>query len=256
MDKKEEIRLDPLTDYQKSIKLALWKQIVLFFVGWVGFQILGAIIQLIVFRVAVNNGFNGTMAEALSTPDNGMLVNALAYLILVGALFGICNIDTVKLAKSFAGWKPYVAAIICVLSIYTFNLIWSSIISLVNMPVSDNVNQASIESIEDVYPLTSLIIFGLIGPVCEELTYRVGLFSLCKRWTRAFAYVITIVVFAFIHFHFSREPLPLLNEILNLPFYAFAAAAFSFVYDKFGFASSVSAHITNNLISLIISMIH
>ncbi len=255
MSKNEEIGLNSLTDYQKSIKLALWKQLVLFIVGWLGFQALAISIQFLIYAVAIANGSTGTLSEVLGTPDKSMLVNALAYLILAGVLFAICNVDTVKLAKSFAGWKPYVAAIICVISIYTFNLIWSNIIALVNMPASDNMNQSSIETIEKAYPFASLMIFGFVGPICEELTYRVGLFSLCKRRSRELAYTVTIIVFAFIHFNLSRQPLTLLIEILNLPYYAFAAAAFSFVYDKFGFASSVSAHITNNLISLIVSMI-
>ncbi|MBP5694703.1 MAG: CPBP family intramembrane metalloprotease, partial [Bacilli bacterium] len=101
-----------------------------------------------------------------------------------------------------------------------------------------------------VYPITCLFIFGLIGPICEEITYRVGLFSLLKRKNRALAYLVTIAVFALIHFNFSNDPATLLNEIINLPYYMFAAFAFSFAFDKFGFAASATAHISNNLISL------
>ena len=236
---------EPLTNYQKAIKLALWKQLVLFLVGWIGFQILAY--TLVVALSAMPND---------SVYVKSMLINSLSYLILAGALFGILNIDTVKLAKSFAGWKPYVAAIICVCSIFAFNALWSSIVSLVDMPVTDNVNQSSLESMEEVFPFASIMIFGIVGPICEELTYRVGLFSLCKRRSTELAYFVTIIVFAFIHFNVTTKPLSLLNEILNLPYYMFAAAAFSFVYHRYGFASSVSAHITNNLISLIIPMLN
>ena len=243
-------RQDSLSNYQKDSKLVLWKQLVLFLVGWLGFQLLASIISVVVVALP-SNVFSGS--TAIYTKQ--MLINSLSYLILAGVLFGILNIDTVKLVKSFAGWKPYVAAAICVASIFSFSIIWNSVLSLIEMPVVDNVNQSSLESIEKVFPVASIMIFGIVGPICEELTYRVGLFSLCKRRSTELAYFVTIIVFAFIHFSVSKEPLTLLNEILNLPHYMFAAAAFSFVYHKFGFASSVTAHITNNLISLIIRMI-
>ena len=251
MDKQETFREDSLTNYQKDIKLVLWKQLVLFLVGWLGFQLLAFTLSAIVSVLP-----NEIFSDSIAIYSKQMLINSLSYLILAGTLFGILNIDTIKLAKSFAGWKPYVAAAICVASIFAFNMIWSSIVSLVDMPVSDTVNQSSLESIEKVFPFASIMIFGIVGPICEELTYRVGLFSLCKRRSTELAYFVTIIVFAFIHFNLTSKPLGLLNEILNLPYYMFAAAAFSFVYHRFGFAASLSAHITNNLISLIIPMLN
>ena len=246
-------REDNVSNYFCAVKLPLWKQITLFLVGWLGFQITAVVIQYLIYFANMNSG--QSMHDILLIPVHQMLVNAFAYLILCGGLIAILNVDINKLLKSFRHWKPYVAAIACFAAIYAFNIIWNAVIGLVNFPASENANQAAIESITDKFPLTSIVIFGLVGPICEELTYRVGLFSLCKRKGKCFAYVITIIVFAFIHFNFNREPLPLLNEILNLPFYAFAAAAFSFVYDRFGFAASTAAHITNNLFSLVVPMI-
>ena len=133
---------------------------------------------------------------------------------------------------------------------FAFNALYSTFLQLIKVTSSDNANEASLQSLQDIYPLTCLIIFGIIGPICEEMTYRVGLFSLFKRKNKVVAYVVTIAVFALIHFNFSLDPDTLVNELLNLPYYMFAAAAFSFTYDKFGFAGSVTAHISNNLLSL------
>ena len=138
-----------------------------------------------------------------------------------------------------------------------FDFVWGTILELLPITSSDNINESSLQTMRQVYPVASFMIFGLIGPICEEFTYRVGLFSFFKRINKWVAYVVTVVIFAFIHFNFSTDPNVLLNEVLNLPFYMFAAFAFSFTYDKFGLAGSLTAHVANNFISLsLISTIH
>ena len=133
-----------------------------------------------------------------------------------------------------------------------FNLFYNLILSLAGVSIADNANESSLNSIVTAFPMASLLFFAFIGPVCEELTYRVGLFSLTKRVNRIFAYIVTIIVFTLIHFDFTSKTM--VNELLNIPFYAFAAFVFTFLYEKFGLASSVSAHITNNLFSLLVSI--
>ena len=231
----------------------IWKQITLFAVGWLGFQILALLYQAFIvgiLRNALANGYIQSVDQYLLS----MTINSITYIFLLIILLCISYIDIPKLLKSFKHWQSYLAGAICFAAIMTFNIQYNLFINtlrtigILKNPVSDNINQASLVSLDKLYPLTSLIIFGFIGPICEELTYRVGLFSLCKRRSRALAYVITIIVFAFIHFNFDTKNL--LNEILNLPFYAFAAAAFSFTYDHFGFAGSLTGHVINNVFSL------
>ena len=232
--------------------LPLVKQVSLFFTGWVGFQILGTILRVIIVAIFSNVKSAGDVSSLAS-----ILINSLAYIFLLIALISIINIDIFKLLESFKQYQSYIAAVICVVAIFAFNILYNILIKSLYIPIENNANEESLQSIEKVYPFVSVIVFGFIGPICEEITYRVGLFSSLRRKSRIMAYFITIIVFAFIHFNWSTDTRVLLNEVLNLPFYMFAAAAFSFVYDKYGFAASTTAHILNNLISiLLVSYIH
>ena len=245
---------EPETSRYGSKMIPAVKQLITFLVGWIGFRIFAAFIQMIFIFIARATGENSS--DILGRFETSMIINSFCYIGLLIALLLIINLDLIKLVKSFKQWQSYLAGVICLISIFAFNYAYGITINvlkefgIINIPVSNNANEASLQSLQDVYPITCLFIFGLVGPICEELTYRVGLFSLLKRKNRAFAYWITILVFALIHFNFSTNPTTLLNEILNLPYYMFAAFAFSFTYEKFGFAASVTAHIVNNVISL------
>lgn len=234
----------------------LKKQILYFGLGWLGFQVIATVIQLTVGMIYGN--LNGvTWQEALRVLSVNMIVNATAYIALLVTLLLIGNKDLLKIIKSFKQWQSYLAGVICFASIIAFNIFYGIIVNLLKTPVSGNSNQQALETIDSVYPFVSMVIFGFVGPICEELTYRTGLFSLLKRKNRIIAYAVTIVVFALIHFDFSATKETIVNELLNLPYYMFAAFAFSFTYDRFGFAGSVTGHIINNVFSLaMIAYIH
>ena len=220
--------------------LSFGKQLGLFATGSFGFSILGVIISLIISL------FN---TSSVSNILLNMILNTVVYALLFMILFAIINVDIKKLLCSFKKWKPYVAAVLCFLSIILFGMIYSMILQLAGVQISGNGNQQAIDVTSESYPLTALIIFGFIGPICEELTYRVGLFSFSKRISKWLAYPLTILVFALIHFNFSASSL--VNELYNLPYYIIAAFALTFTYDKFGFAGSITAHVLNNIISLL-----
>ena len=228
------------------------KQLLLFLVGWLGFQIFATAVQFSVSAILKSAGIN------YSVLGYSMIVNSVSYVCLLIGLSAIANKDLLKLIPSFKQWQSYLAGFICLASIFTFSMVYGTLINIlkqygiISIPTGDNANQAAIVSLGEKYTFTSLIVFGFIGPICEELTYRVGLFSLLRRKNKAVAYILTIIIFAFIHFNFSSDKVVLLNELLQLPHYMFAAAAFSFTYDKFGFAGSLSAHIANNVVSLVL----
>lgn len=227
------------------------KQLVVFIVGWIGFQALAFTVQLIMGVFATAQG----SSVDLTTNASSIIVNSASYLALLIAIVAIINFDIPKLFKSFKQWQSYVAGLACLIAIFAFDYLWGFILELLPISSGDNINESSLQTLTSAYPIASLIIFGVIGPVCEEFTYRVGLFSFFKRINKWVAYVVTIIIFAFIHFNFSTDASTLLNEVLNLPFYMFAAFAFSFTYDKFGLAGSLSAHIVNNVMSLSLSLI-
>ncbi len=109
-------------------------------------------------------------------------------------------------------------------------------------------NESSIRGVIARYPVASIFIFGLIGPMCEELTYRVGVFNLIKRWKRVAAYIVTGLLFGFIHMDFKGN---ILTEFILLPTYVAPGLLLSFAYDLFDLPCSYTAHITNNLIVVI-----
>lgn len=232
------------------------KQILFLGLGWLGFQVIASMIQIVagtIFAYATGVSLN----EALRQLSVQMLVNATAYIALLATLLLIANKDILKITKSFKQWQSYLAGVVCFASIIAFNIVYGTIISVLKTPVSDNANQVALETMDSVYPFVSMVVFGFIGPICEELTYRVGLFSLLRRKNRFLAYGLTIVIFALIHFNFSTDANTLINELLNLPYYMFAAFAFSFTYEHFGFAGSVTGHIINNVFSLaMVAYIH
>mgnify|MGYP003330461384 CR=1 FL=1 len=231
-------KLDP--NFKKLTMLSIPKQIAFFLVGLLGFEILGLLISYILYIT----GFVDNYVELAP-----MLLNTLVYVILFGTLFGIANVDIKKLFSGFKKWQPYVAGLCCFFAIILLGMFYSIILDLIDVEIVGNTNQESIDSTALSFPLTSIIIFGFIGPICEELTYRVGLFSFLKRISKWVAYPVTIIVFTLIHFDFGAETMA--NELLNLPYYIFAAFLLTFTYDKFGFAGSATAHVLNNVISLI-----
>lgn len=230
------------------------KQLIIFLVGWLGFQIFASSLQLYMGFFAQIKGMNAD--EFVHQVSSAIIVNSATYLALLIAIVLIANVDLLKLFKSFKQWQSYVAGLVCLVAILAFDSLWSFILELLPLETGDNLNESSLGIMISAYPIASLLIFGIVGPICEEFTYRVGLFSFFRRKSRWLAYLLTIIIFASIHFNFSKDPTTLLNEVLNLPFYLFAAFAFSYTYEKFGLAGSLSAHVANNLISLIATLIN
>jgi membrane protease YdiL (CAAX protease family) len=100
-------------------------------------------------------------------------------------------------------------------------------------------------------PYLSLLVLGLVGPFCEELAYRVGLFGLTRRVNIYLAYFVASVVFGLIHMHDFTS----VNEWLSFPDYLVAGAVLAVTYEKFGFGASYIAHATNNVFSLLVEMV-
>ena len=229
------------TRLDKTTYLPIYTELLLFFGGWLGFQLIGLIASLI-----------GALIFPTDSIVYSALVNFTAYSILFLALVLTIFPNYKPLLKTFKGWKPYVFAIAGFISIIFFNLVYNSAISLF-YDITDNNNESTVNALISGYPFLSIIILGIIGPICEELTYRVGLFSFAKRIHVALAYPLTIIVFALIHFDFTATNI--VNELLNLPIYMYAAGVLTFLYHYFGFACSVACHITNNLFSVLATIL-
>ena len=122
-----------------------------------------------------------------------------------------------------------------------------------------NSNQASVIEITKIYPIFSIIFLGIIGPICEELTYRVGLFTFLTRFNRLVAYFAGTLIFALIHFDPScfieaigyGSVLPIVRELVALPSYLIGGFMLNFTYDRYGLKASILAHMLNNIVSIV-----
>lgn len=242
--------------FEKNLKnkaitlIPFWRQIIVFVVGFLFFQLFAYGFSYAISAAALAEYGQGTYAyySFIFSIKRSALINFTSYFVIFGVLIGILVLDAHDLLKTFRGWRPIVAGLIGLGAILVFNMIYNSILSLTGLVIKDNANENSINSIVSQYPILSLLVFGFIGPICEEITYRVGLFSFFSRIHKILAYVLTIIIFAFIHFDFDSSTI--INELLNMPLYGFAAFVFSYLYDHYGFAGSVYAHISNNVISI------
>ena len=226
----------------KGLYVPFWMQITLFFVGWLGLQVLAIIFQLI----AQLAGFEDVVRSAF--------VMFGAYTTLGIALLAISCTQIKKYLKAFKNWLVPIAGVIGLFAILAFNLTYNTILSILKIGVSDNANEQSVNSYITAYPVLSIIVIGLIGPLCEEITYRVGFYGFFRRINKYLAFALTMVVFALIHFDFgafAEGGDVLINELLNLPFYLAAAFVFTFLFEKVGFGASFAAHASNNLLSVL-----
>ena len=231
-----------------------WKQIVFFSVGClglIGIQIVASIILSLIAREATGGGVQYDTFIRGTTSD--MILNVTCYMILAIVFIILASPDSEEFFKTFRHWQPYVAGAVGLAAIMTFNIVYGNILAIIGVGVTDNANESGLNSIVTDFPFTSLFIFALVGPICEEITYRVGLFSFFRRINVILAYAITIIGFTLIHFDFDSSNI--VNELLNLPYYAFAAFTFTFLYEKYGFAASTSAHVSNNLISILATIL-
>ena len=118
--------------------------------------------------------------------------------------------------------------------------------------VTNNVNQSTAVIFAKNYPLLAFFILGLVGPICEELTYRVGLYSFLRRINKYLAFGITTIVFALIHFDFTASDI--VNELWSLPSYIVAGVILTLAYEHRGPACSMTAHVIYNIFAFLIML--
>ena len=227
----------PIINDSKS--LPIWKNIVLFLAGAIGLFVVSLIAGLIV----------STFGLGSDVEKNGA-ATFITYGLLFVALIGIVNIDFLKFLKD-KKWPSIVIGVGIGAIMIGFPIFYNMIVYFFREPAI-NENEQGLRSFINVYPVSSVLILGLVGPVCEELTYRVGLFNVFKKY-KWLAYVVSVLIFAFMHFSFTSEDI--VNELINLPVYIFSGLALAYAYDRFGFWSSLAAHVTNNIYSVLMVII-
>ena len=193
----------------------------------------------------------------LSFMDPGPQKSGIANFVVYGALFlilaGMAAIDFKKFInevklhryKGFVFGLAFGGGIIFTTMLY-------SVISSFFYKASINENEQGLRAFIGYYPVLSILILGMAGPFCEEMTYRLGLFSIFgkHKWL---GYIVSVTIFALAHFTFNSEDMT--SELVNLPVYIMSGVALAIAYDKFGFFCSLTAHMTNNLYSVIMLLL-
>lgn len=224
------------------------KQLFLFFLGWLGLFVF-ALFSATIFSLAAQVFLSENLAqEFLASEAYFTYVNFTSYLLVFG--FGIYVLwpwlrKVLLPALNSSQWWigiPFTFAIL-----FT-NILLISLYDLLGVTLESNQNQTAIIALVQQLPIVSFITFVILGPIVEEWTYRLGLFQYLLSINKWVAYLVTLTIFGLIHFDFLATNL--LNELYNLPLYLVAGAWFCFLYDRFGLKVALTAHMTNNFLSI------
>ncbi|NLZ15342.1 MAG: CPBP family intramembrane metalloprotease [Erysipelotrichaceae bacterium] len=178
------------------------------------------------------------------------LLLAFTYLIMTLVLFAIPFFTRTKdFINKFTNKLDYIYGIGYAVTIVCVSSIVNAIINWIYPFPGDNLNQETATIIAKAYPLIAFFVIGLLGPIAEELTYRVGLFSFLRRINKYLAIIVTAVIFGFIHFDTSAEDM--IREFINLPAYIVSGLVFSIAYEHRGPACSITAHVLYNIFAFI-----
>ena len=103
-------------------------------------------------------------------------------------------------------------------------------------------NEILIRSLIHVNPLYYLLIFGIISPISEELTFRYGFNNIKNKYLYI---IVTSILYAIMH-------LSNFSEILYVIPYFILGLTFAYTYKKTNsLIYPISIHIIHNLISLL-----
>ena len=221
-------------DVLNAPTFAIWKRAILLGVGLIGLNIVAIFVSL--------------MCLGLPESDQSAAVNLITYSIIFLALVGTVFTDIQKFKHIWMSWKPYAFGLLLGGLILLLDTFYFQFVNLY-YPIETGSNETSVRSVIDLYPVASIVIMGIIGPLCEELTYRVGLFGLLKKVNVILAYLVTGVIFGFMHFDPTSGNIAL--EFILLPSYIVPGIIFSLGYDLFGLPCSWTAHSLNNLWAII-----
>ena len=245
VEEKPKFKIDKnVIKFNEPRDVSIVKEISLFLTVFIGLSLINILVAYIVKLID---------AEYLKTTNGVGVINLASYAILFITLMLILIKDYKKVFTNFIKNRTYLYGVAYGFLNILITATYSYIVTYFYPGFSQNDNENSLEAIIKIYPILSVLIFGIIGPMCEEIGYRLGLFSVLRRWNRPMAYVLVGIIFGFIHFDYTSTNL--IIEFLNLPAYIFAGLLFSYIYDKEGIETSMTAHITNNVFSIVMTIL-
>ncbi len=228
--------------FQNMIFLTDYKLLLIFLVGSVGF---------LVFNLLLLQGLNYIPADPnlLIVLEN--LIPSILVLSVIACILSYDIKDVLNsFKKTFYHIRPLIAALIGLAVIVAFSYSYQAILGACGYPIADGGNQTAVAKMCQTWPALAFFYVVLFAPLCEELTYRLGLFTVLRKRNRYLAYVVAILLFAFLHFDYTAKDM--VNEFINLPLYIVPAFVLTVLYEYEGVSSSTYAHVLNNLISFIV----
>ena len=190
------------------------------------------------------------------TKDEGLsniIVQSVSYVILLGAFIYVCYPYKKFFLKNLQEPTNYLYGFLFGLMTIGCEIIVSYLVGLIYQ-ADTNANQAVVESLVNSYPTLMFIVTVFIGPICEELTYRVGLFGMLKEKNETMAFIVSALVFAFVHISFFDTTVA--AELTAFPVYLTIGFLLTYAYKRYGLACSLVAHMMLNLLSFIAIILH
>jgi len=241
--------------FENMLPQTPFKELLLFALVFLGLSLISLCVKYLLQEIASAsleaNGLSGASLNSglLSfTSSSAYLAfnNFLSYTLIFAIILLVLGKNTLlRMWKKTTGtWKTLLGFAFGI-ALMAISVIWSIISTALG--ATTNENQSAINDIVLLYPVMSIIIFGFVGPFVEECAYRIGLFGFFRRINILLAYLLSGLIFGFIHMH----DLSSLNEWLSFPSYLLSGIFLCFVYDKFGFGASFIAHALNNVISVL-----
>jgi len=221
-----------------------YKELLFFLVGTVG---------MILISFLVDTGIKSfpIQYDGLKTA-----LSALISYIIISALF-VCIIsrDSSKLLKQLktqtTNPRTWIFVLIGLAIIIAFNYGYYYSLQACGIKLEATANEKAIDEIVKKWPAIAFFFTVLLAPVIEELCYRVGLFSILRKRNRYLAYVVVVLLFAFVHFSGSlvTDPSQMAKEAINIPLYIVPSLILAITYEYAGYSASLYIHIINNLVS-------
>ena len=207
-----------------------------------GFSYTGMLLIQIIFALFLRNAITD------KTALEATLISC-TYIAMIGGLGFIIFLTRRKhFLSKFTRKIDYIYALAYMITIILASSMVGAFTSLFH-EAADNANQSTAVIFAKNYPILAFFVIGILGPICEELTYRVGLYSFLRRINKYLAFAVTVIVFAFIHFDFDAEDI--VNELWAIPSYIVAGAALTLAYEHRGPACSITAHVCYNIFAFL-----
>lgn len=251
--------------FVENSKIAV-KGVVNGIIGSFIYELLLSVFISIMVSFAVASKNSGATKETLESLTEQAL-EAFPFSILVSCIGSIITLIVFAIIIKFDKFKEIFVKLINLqtlkygaigaLCIMGFSIFYNSFVSTIfELGNTGNANQENVVELIKSNLFLGFLSVVILAPIVEELTYRYCLFGgTCKKrkWV---GYLISGIVFAFMHsissfleYGLSKE---LLMDFLFLPPYLFSGLALCYLYDKSSnLGSSFVAHLLNNLISFL-----